>query len=217
MATYEKQNQPQELLTRASIANATVHMENKDGQGVLIPGGFILTATHCINWSGKGEMVLNDNTFLTSITTKSGQRLLVSPVAADPLSDIAVLGAPDNQEFSDEADTFEEWCEKTEPVPVSMTVPRVRRPQPIGILSHTGDWIEGTLARFSNNGGSATIKTTADRILGGTSGGPVVDHQGRLLGVVSNGSEMGSVPLVCLALPHWVLMQVSRAQRQRRG
>jgi hypothetical protein len=40
----------------------------------------------------------------------------------------------------------------------------------------------------------------------------VVDLDGRLIGVVSHD---GGVPIACLALPHWVLVAVTAAQRRR--
>ena len=55
------------------VINATVRLDNLGGQGVLVPGGFILTAAHCIQWNGEVEMAMVDR-FIESITTKSGAR-----------------------------------------------------------------------------------------------------------------------------------------------
>jgi hypothetical protein len=43
---------------RARTRAATVQLPTKGGQGVLVPGGFVLTAAHCIDWSLDGGMAL---------------------------------------------------------------------------------------------------------------------------------------------------------------
>jgi hypothetical protein len=58
----------------AHVINATVRLDNLGGQGVLVPGGFILSAAHCIQWDGEVGMAMGDR-FIESITTKSGARL----------------------------------------------------------------------------------------------------------------------------------------------
>lgn len=83
---------------RAIIEAATVRIESQGGQGVLVPGGLILTATHCIDWSGTGRMVLGEH-YLETVTTKNGARFRVSPWFADPLTDIAALARPTIRSF----------------------------------------------------------------------------------------------------------------------
>ena len=46
--------------SRRRVERATVRLVERGGQGVLVPGGFILTATHCINWCGTGMMALGE-------------------------------------------------------------------------------------------------------------------------------------------------------------
>jgi hypothetical protein len=79
---------------KARVAAATVTLTKLGGRGVLIPGGLILTATHCIELDGQGRMALGD-WFLESVLTKIGVTFRVSPWFADPLSDLAVLGGAD--------------------------------------------------------------------------------------------------------------------------
>src|SRR5579862_4192191 len=76
------------------VEAATVRLPEKGGCGVLVPGGFILTATHCIEWSGTGGMVLGD-VYPTSIETASGAKFRVDVAACEPVADIAVLGELD--------------------------------------------------------------------------------------------------------------------------
>src|SRR5262245_38143525 len=46
--------------TLAQVQLATVQIQKKGGRGVLVPGGFVLTAAHCVEWSPEGGMVLGD-------------------------------------------------------------------------------------------------------------------------------------------------------------
>lgn len=63
------------------------------------------------------------------------------------------------------------------------------------------------------------LEIVGGRIEGGTSGGPVVDDAGRLVGVVSHAAETsgatqpGMIPVARLALPRWILEQIARARR----
>ena len=47
-------------MTDEEVMLATVRLPTMGRQGVLVPGGFILTAAHCINWDLKGGMAPGD-------------------------------------------------------------------------------------------------------------------------------------------------------------
>src|SRR5260221_2969585 len=101
------------------VADATVQLTRLGGQGVLVPGGFILTAAHCVDWTVKGNSmgILGDH-FLESIETRSGAKFRVRPCAVEPVSDIAALGEPDNQELAEDCEAFETWRAKTKAIAV---------------------------------------------------------------------------------------------------
>jgi hypothetical protein len=46
--------------SRTRVERATVRLVERGGRGVLVPGEFIITATHCIVWSGAGGMPMGD-------------------------------------------------------------------------------------------------------------------------------------------------------------
>jgi len=94
--------------------------KKKGGQGVLVGGNLILTAAHCVTYTLTGAMVLGEY-FVEKIKTKDGAELEVCPWAVEPMSDIAVLGALDEQECSDKGKAFEVFCDQTKPV--YLTVP----------------------------------------------------------------------------------------------
>ena len=196
-----------------------------------MPGGYILTAAHCIRWEGTGSMALGD-WYVETIRTSDGARHMVSPCAVEPVMDIAVLGAVDSQEMSEECDAFEKFCEATEPVPVStndfpqcdLSEPQDAWPVvPVHVLTHRGTWITGGARRIGAPHGNVWVTFDA-QIEGGTSGGPVIDDDGRLVGVISNVSDgfshvsnanlkagcEGRMPRPHLALPVWVWKRIDR-------
>jgi len=136
------------------------------------------------------------------------------------VSDIAILGPLDDQECFEECKQFEQWCEATSPVPVANTMPRFRLPLPVKILTHKGNWIAARIVRYSPTPPHGQLSLEAnDRIEGGTSGGPVVDANGRLVGLVSHSGDtalnekyVGELPIAHLALPRWAWLLIRRFQ-----
>jgi S1-C subfamily serine protease len=204
-------------MAKSRAEKARVRLPEAGGQGVLVTGGFILTATHCIKWSGTGGMTLGDY-YIENVTTKNGGRLRARPLAADPLSDMAVLGPLDDQEFKDDFDKFEIWCEATEGVPLVIRLPWPGRSLDVHVLTHKDRWIAAKITNYRYGvAGSRIAMEANDQIEGGTSGGPVIDSNGELVGVVSSFNEAqegrkcnGAVPVARWALPHWVLMSIAK-------
>lgn len=195
------------------------------GQGVLVPGGFILTAAHCVEWYTTGGMTLGDHCNETVVTTK-GDRFHTSVWAVDPVADIAVLGGADEQTFSRDAEAFESFCDTTTSVPICVDdfktakLGEEERTALAHVLTHRGTWIEADVSEpgFGPPGSRAWLKAKK-KISGGTSGGPIVDDEGSLLGVVSWSSENtfnGGFPRPHRALPIWIWSQIARAQKAER-
>ena len=190
-----------------SIALATVKLPDISGQGVLVEGNMIFTAAHCINFSCEGGLVLGDWK-VVSVETPLGS-IRTAPIAIEPINDIAALGPMDNQEFSADADSFEAFCEQTRAVPICRREPKIFAPFPVMIRTHTSDWISGT-AELCRDGAPVLFVDADEQVLGGTSGGPIINCSGELVGIVSNFSEAcpectGSSPRPHLALPAWLL------------
>ena len=172
---------------RTRVEQATVQLVERGGRGVLAPGAFILSATHCIPWRGTGVMALGE-VYPTEIETPSGVKFRVGVDACDPVADIAALGELDNQEFPDDADRFEEWRGSVKPVPLNYRWIEPEQVEPVFIYTHKREWIAGSVTRFGFDIPYSSVALLVERIESGMSGSPVVTADGLLLGIVSNGN-----------------------------
>lgn len=207
---------------KKQVEKATVKIVKRGGQGVLVHGGLILTAAHCVEFTTEGHMVLGEY-FIEEIETGS-ETLKVAPYAIEPLRDSAVLGSLDNQAFFAEAEAYEKWYENIEPI--SLCLREYERFQGFDafIFTHEGTWIKGKAA-FHGEDDSLFSFDSIEPVKGETSGGPIVNEYGELLGVVSNASQNSSVifqggpevyygfhPRASSALPVWVVRNIKEAE-----
>lgn len=189
---------------KARVASATVRLPNLGGQGVLVPGGLVLTATHCVRWSGTGRMTLGVIPE-ERVITRDGTQFRLGLACCDPVSDLAVLDELDNQEYGDDCAAFDEWQERVAPVPLSKSILGLNQSMPVFVLSHDGKWLTGTVTRHGvpwKPPSHRIALSTGHKIKSGTSGSPVVTEDGYLLGVISCDAVM---PIAHLALPKWVM------------
>jgi hypothetical protein len=121
----------------ARVERAVVQFSRKGGRGILVPGGLILTAAHCVNWSLEGDMVLGDD-YLEKVQTADGEELLLSVLAIEPVADVAVLGAPDNQRLLEQAIAFDEFTARTKPAALFRGAPQ--RYRFARVRTATNDW-----------------------------------------------------------------------------
>jgi hypothetical protein len=195
------------------VVRATVRIIRSGARGVLVPGGYILTAAHCIDWDGRGGMVLGDH-FFEPVETRDGASFLTQPQAVELMSDIAALGQPDNQTVPEDWEAFLDFENGTAPVPLAAPALEVDQPLPVHVLNRNGKWIRATVTLHAPRElfRSGTIVLNAGKpIVGGDSGSPIVDDAGLLVGVVSHTNEVdsgpcrGMIPLASLALPRWLI------------
>ncbi len=199
------------------VAGATFKIHIKQGgsgQCVVVEAGLIVTAAHCVDWNST-TMPAAGGSFLSKIQTANGS-LMASPLAVEPVSDIAILGSPDSQAFYQEATAFDEWCESLVPVKVLRTIPKPFDPFAVWIRTHLKTWVAG-MATYDGSNSTFAFETDTE-ILCGTSGGPIVNHAGELIGVVSHGTNSCSggkytsvAGLLPLAMPAWVVARIQAA------
>lgn len=194
------------------IANATVRILKKGGQGVLVGGGLILTAAHCIDFECKGGMALGDY-FIEDIRTTKG-KLKAAPLAVEPVSDIAVLGSLDQQVLFREAEKFENFCEKVKPISLCLDDFEPFKDFPVYIYTHRGKWVTARAHQSYKMANTLWIEAE-DPIKDGTSGGPIINESGALVGIVSSFSipkgrmkSNGPSPRPHLCLPVWTCSRI---------
>jgi hypothetical protein len=193
-------------------ATVTVRKGDGKGRGVLVSGQLILTAAHCVTYDLEGSMVLGDY-FLQEIETSHGV-LLVTPLAVEPVFDIAVLGALDGQEFPDDVEAFEAWCETVTPVAVCRDTLPLAHPSPVALYTHTNSWITGTATVPRDEAPSIWLEM-AEATERGTSGSPIVTASGAIVGIASNmggDGTVGRAPRPHLALPVWVVRRIQSSE-----
>lgn len=194
---------------RNRIEKAMIRLKT-GGQGVVVPGNMILTAAHCLTAGELAFMGVQDQP-LQEIDC-SGNKIMAQIYTVEPMRDIAVLGAPDSQIFARECLAFEKAIKRIEPVEIMIDDFELPDEIPFEICSHERTWIKGTAQQGYDCEASLLITATCE-IKGGTSGGPVVDQEGRLLGVVSTFSKgIGEISLPHLALPVWIVRQILECQ-----
>jgi hypothetical protein len=168
-----------------------------------------VTAAHCLPFFPPchGASYLEERTYKNLLAPLGSKPAVWAEcLFADPIADIAVLGAPDNQELSGEAAAFEALVEGVTPLAIGEAPEKGSA----WLLSLDGQWF-GCTAEYLNDG-PLYICNTAQPIAGGMSGSPVVLNDGTAIGGVSLGTEDRcedqygcSNPRLARDLPGWVL------------
>jgi CBS domain-containing protein len=141
-----------------------------------------------------------------------------TPIVVEACSDIAVLdmaelASENTGRYEREWDAWDALRATIEPVPFCVAEFEEGKPFRVHIRSHMGKWIDAVATL--HRAGHHVVSIKAERqVEGGTSGGPVVNDAGELIGVVSNFSIgddcTGMVYRPHLSLPGWFLREISR-------
>ncbi len=198
------------------VQRATVTLINKGGRGVLVPNNMILTAAHCILYNTEGQMALGEY-FLEDVLTITG-KIKVTPIAVEPVSDIAVLGQIDGQESPEDMSTYNDFSKGIIPIPLCFDDYIIREPFPVHVYTHKGKWIKGEAMLCTKNGEQLWVDFS-EQIEPGSSGSPIVNDAGKLVGIVSHSSfnegqsnSDGLAPRPHLVLPVWICNRISEDQ-----
>jgi hypothetical protein len=172
----------------------------------------VITAAHCIDQA----RLLNDDAGLPSChpwrslaeatypdllgSLEASPTIWAQCLYVEPIADLAVLGAPDSQEFCAQAEAYEQLVESVPAFSVAEApaqgIERLTPGEgPAWVLSLDGHWREG---RVAHRGGVLAF-APKELIVSGMSGSPIVNANGAAIGVVSTES-MCPVILQCLSI-----------------
>ena len=199
-----------------------------DGRGFVIETRrewFVLTAGHCLP---KMPPCLSfafeeERTYPALLgPLDNDPTVWAECVFFDPIADLAVLAAPDGQDFYEESIAYDALVDAAIPLAIGkvpLTRRRIEMPggyEPIlGPLEWQGEaWLPSLDRRWYRcdiRAGSRglIIPSAAERIEGGMSGSPIVSHDGEALGVIV--SNTGPQPFLSRQLPAWLLDEVKES------
>ena len=178
-----------------------VRWKTREGMGCLLPGRLILTAAHVVKYTPSGDKV-----YIHHIGTTEGT-FGVQPVVIEPMADVAVLSALDDLKFPEEAKAFNSWCDQTPPLHLCTQELPLWTAIPIAMYTHKVTWQEGSAHQLLPYAPQLVL-TMPKRIPHGTSGSPLLAHDGSVLGVVTTDV---TAPRPHLTLPVWVMRRIRRA------
>jgi hypothetical protein len=105
------------------------------------------------------------------------------------------------------------FCLRTKGLPILRSAFSGQR-LPALIRSHKKIWIKGEAKQTHSRAHRAWVEAQ-EQIEGGTSGGPIITYDGKLVGIVSHFSETGGAcegltPIPHLTLPAWAVKLICK-------
>jgi hypothetical protein len=196
-----------------------------DGRGFVVTcrqDRLVLTAAHCLPFFPLCHSMsgLEEKTYTPLLAPLGSEPAVWAEcLFADPVADIAVLGSPDNQELFKEADAYEALMESATPMAIADT-PAIGRGW---LLSLEREWFRCTVQYMKRGDGPLWICNTAQPIVGGISGSPVISDHGAAIGIVAASrcqgreDQYGSKnPRLMRDLPGWLLHAQTNHSRRRK-
>jgi hypothetical protein len=197
---------------RARVERWTVSVGDNAGRGVMVVGHYVLTAAHIVDHDVEFAMIMGDQVTNT-VTARDGTEFQMAPVFAETIADVAVLAEADDTRA---ADQLAAWCDQMErdgqPPALSRIPFPLREPVRVHVLDHGGNWTAATATRDADVPSGAVTVSFAGKIEAASCGGPIVDDDGRIVGLIGwTGTDdedfeksVGVLPVLRLALPAWL-------------
>jgi hypothetical protein len=99
----------------------------------------------------------------------------------NPIADMAVVGVPDTQTYSDEADAYRAFLEYATPFRITEAPEKARG----FLLSLEGEWFGCQVQWMERSDGPLWVSKPAQPIEGGMSGSPILSETGNAIGIVA--------------------------------
>ena len=180
----------------------------------------VVTAAHCLPKRPPCQSSEPERTYpdVVSPLGTSEPSLMAECMFVDPVADIAVLGAPDHQIFSDAFLAYEEFIRTIDALSLNLNTRPMIKPVTGWLLSLDGHWTRCRITELPNiqSPGGLWIAEASAGIEGGMSGSPILLDDGRVIGVVctSGGREDemhtdgGPQPKLMNHLPGWLVRRL---------
>ncbi len=204
-----------EIVVRASVLTVGA------GRGFVVEAyeiHLVITAAHCLPHLPPAASVsyLEERTY-ARLLGPLGQRkpeVWAECVFADPVADLAVLGPPDGQVLWDEHDAYESLMAPTSPLRIGEPSAQGEQPYkcPARMLTLDERWV-GCITCHWSPASSLSIEDAAEPIVGGTSGSPILDAEGKAISVLvcaggptkEHRTAGGPFPQLTESLPRWLV------------
>jgi hypothetical protein len=166
-----------------------------DGRGFVVdlrnlyghPRRCIITAAHCVPIPEQSQPPWEHTKPKFVGPLGAEPTIAVEILFWDPITDIAVLGEPDNQELAEECEAYEAFLKQAGRIPIApLQLPLQagdwERTSPVWMLSLEGEWFR---CDIQDNVLMLSVSHAEKPIEGGMSGSPILDQSGAALGAVS--------------------------------
>ena len=190
-----------------------------EGRGFVVAGDgnrYIITAARCLPFFPRCmTFSYSDERTYEALVGPLGGKLTIwaDCLFADPVGDIAVLGAVVNQARTAQWSAYQQFMEEVATLEIAdITASRPSRSRampeeaPVRLLSLDGRWF-GCQAR--HYGGALLMSDAEEVTRGGMSGSPILREDWRAIGVVCTGTS-GPHARLMRGLPGWLLRELER-------
>jgi hypothetical protein len=203
---------------RDAARRSIVAVGPKDGRGFVVDINdkrLIITAGHCLpRLPIPGPIDTAELTFFEVLGLLEEElQVAAECLFVDPVSDLAVLGPPDDQQLPKECDAYEGLMASAVPLPIGDVQGEPGDDLDGWLCSLAGEWFK---CRLSHNRGSLWVSQAGLGVVGGMSGSPILRNDGVAVGVVSRSGgapgvrpEGGPNPCLIDCLPARLLRGVT--------
>jgi hypothetical protein len=198
------------------------------GRGFVVESArsyLVITAAHCLPQLPVADPSADQERTYRRLLSPLGKEPLVTTECwfVDPVSDLAVLGPPDDQALFNDYEAYDKLMKSSAVLPTAPVPAQVGVEFAGWLLSLKGGWYRCSLSLYD---GGLWVSDASEAILGGMSGSPILNGDGVAIGVISCSSgkdsdvhiEGGPNPRLIHHLPIWLEQELrSESSRAAKG